>query len=67
MTVEVECPFYVNDNSNSYDSNFSASLDGATNYARSQAWRNGRPYIVYKAVAVVEAPEMVNDVKVTTL
>lgn len=40
------------------------TLEKATNEARSQAWRYGQDYYVFKAIAVANAPEGVNNVVV---
>lgn len=67
MTVEIKKPFFVHPVKSSYYSDRYENLAEATTEARKQAFRGGEDYAVFKAIAVAETPQLVNDVKVTTL
>ena len=56
--------FKVDDGS-SYDGY--KTLEDATLEARSKAWRYGEDYYIFKAIAVANAPEAVNNVVVKDL
>lgn len=50
-----------------WDTEYHETLEAATNSARTQAWKNGEDFTIFKAVATVSKPELVNDAKVTDL